>query len=127
MSAHKFQHIIFTQNRKLNLELNLLLDGKKIPLETHPTFLGISLDKYLTFNKHFSRLIKKSQNRLNIIKILSNKSWSLNHKIRFNIYKSLVGSIFDYSFFCFPCLCHTRSEKIQVIQNTAIGNILKLN
>ncbi len=95
-------------------------------METHPIFLGITLDKYLTFNKHFSRLIKKSQNRLNIIKILSNKSWPLNQKILFNIYKSLIGSIFDYSFFCSPCLCHTRTEKIQVIQNTAIRNILKL-
>jgi hypothetical protein len=38
MSAHKCQHIIFTQNRKLNLELNLLLDGKKSPWErTRPS------------------------------------------------------------------------------------------
>ena len=58
MSAHKCQHIIFTQNKKLNLELDLLLDGKKIPLETYPVFLGITFDKYLTFNKHFSNLIK---------------------------------------------------------------------
>jgi hypothetical protein len=70
--------------------------------------------------------LQKSQSRLNIIKILSDKTWSLNDKILFNIYKSLIGSVFDYSFFCFPCLCKARTEKIQVVQYTAIRSILKL-
>ncbi|RNA13598.1 hypothetical protein BpHYR1_032177 [Brachionus plicatilis] len=46
-------------------------------------------------------LIKRCNKRLNIIKILSNKKWGLNQNTLGSLYKSLVGSILDYSF---PCL-----------------------
>ncbi|RNA03058.1 hypothetical protein BpHYR1_054252, partial [Brachionus plicatilis] len=37
-----------------------------------------------------------------------------------NTFNLLIGSIFDYSFFAFPCLPEIRLRKAQVIQNETI-------
>ena len=132
MSAHKCSYIVFSQNKKINHTLKLYLsksNQKKeedlISKENNPVFLGVIFDKYLNFNKHFSNIFKKCQNRLNIIKILSSRYWKLDEKTLFNIYNLLIGSIFDYSFFTFPCLSKTRLKKAQVIQNSVIRTIFK--
>ncbi|RNA06133.1 RNA-directed DNA polymerase from mobile element jockey-like, partial [Brachionus plicatilis] len=62
----------------------------------------------------------------NIIKILSNKKWGLNQNTLGNLYKSLVGSIVNYSFPCLNSFSENNIKKLQAIQNTAVRSILKL-
>ncbi|RMZ96689.1 hypothetical protein BpHYR1_013479, partial [Brachionus plicatilis] len=52
--------------------------------------------------------------------ILSNKKWSLNQNTLRNLYKSLVGSILDYSFPCLNSFSENNIKKLQAIQNTAV-------
>ncbi|RNA37991.1 hypothetical protein BpHYR1_022110 [Brachionus plicatilis] len=58
--------------------------------------------------------------------ILSNKKWGLNQNTLGNLYKSLVGSILDYSFPCLNSFSENNIKKLQAIQNTAVRSILKL-
>ncbi|RNA16382.1 RNA-directed DNA polymerase from mobile element jockey-like [Brachionus plicatilis] len=83
---------------------------------------------FLSFSRHVNPLGKVRQccnKRLNIIKILSNKKWSLNQNTLGNLYKSLVGSILDYSFPCLNSFSENNIKKLQAIQNTAVRSILK--
>ena len=64
--------------------------------------------------------------RLNILKIFSNKSWRLNYSTLSNIYRALIGSFFDYSFFSIACVSKTNLELIQKVQNRSIRIIYKL-
>ena len=64
--------------------------------------------------------------RLNIIKIFSHKSWHLNSKTLTTIFRALVGSIFDYSFFSVINCSKTSLDSIERVQNRAIRCIFHL-
>jgi len=49
-------------------------------LNNNPTFLGIRIDIHLAFKNQVDYLKKTCIQRLNIMKILSHKSWLLNEK-----------------------------------------------
>ncbi|RNA15376.1 RNA-directed DNA polymerase from mobile element jockey-like [Brachionus plicatilis] len=89
-------------------------------------FLGITLDSKLTFSPMVDELKERCNSRLNLIKYLSNKKWGLKPKTLGSLYKSLIGSILDYSFPCLNSFSETNIKKIQVIQNSAVRSILKL-
>ena len=68
-----------------------------------------------------------SLKRLNIIKIFSHKSWHLNCVTLTSIYRALIGSIFDYSFFfSIACISETNLNRVQTVQNWAIRCIHRL-
>ena len=108
------------------MELDLRLKGDQIPYNPNPVFLWITFDESLCFNKHFANLRVRALKRLNILKIFSHKSWHLNYSTLTNIYRALIGSIFDYSFFSIACVSKTNLELIQKVQNRSIRIIYKL-
>ena len=126
MNASKCCYTIFSQAGHGKLAFNLLLNGEPIPYNSKPIFLGITFDEKLNFSAHFDNLRVRALKRLNIIKIFSHKSWHLNCTTLTNIYRALIGSIFDYSFFTIPCVSETKLKRVQTIQNRAIRCIYRL-
>ena len=106
--------------------LNLRLNGETIPYNPNPIFLGITFDERLNFSAHYDNLRVRALKRLNIIKIFSHKSWHLNRATLTNIYRALIGSIFDYSFFSIACVSETKLNRVQTVQNRAIRCIYRL-
>ena len=100
---------------------------KLVPYNPNPVFLGITFDENLCFNKHFENLRARALSRLNIIKIFSHKSWHLSKKTMTCIYRALIGSIFDYSFFAVTCVSDNSLGLVQRIQNRAIRCIYRLD
>lgn len=125
MAANKCNVIIFERKTNKNQQIDFKLYGTNIPYCDSTKFLGITLDKHLTFDKHISDIKKKCLDRLNIIKILSCSYWKLSVKTLKQIYLSLIRSIIDYSAFIVPLLSKTRYKTIQAIQNTATRVIYK--
>ena len=108
-------------------ELNLSIHSNKIEQEPNNQikFLGIRFDKYFSL-KHQIKYIKDSTNeRMNILKVLSHKSWGLNTEVLLGIYKTLVRSLLDYSLFLFGVLSDNMKSKLQTIQNLALRIIYK--
>ena len=91
----------------------------------HAEFLGITFDSRLTFVLNADEVREKCFKRLNIIKILSNKSWNLSRKVLLNVYKSLIRSVIDYSFSTINSMSEANLKRIQVIQNKAVRVIFK--
>jgi hypothetical protein len=108
------------------INLNLRLFGEEIPYNPEPVFLGITFDERLCFNVHFSKLRIRALKRLNIIKIFSHRSWHFTKKTLLNVYRALIGSLFDYSFFTVSCVSSTNLKSIQTVQNRAIRCIYGL-
>ena len=132
MNVKKCNYIIFsnvgnTNKKKQKIKFNLKLYNEQIQYNSNPIFLGIILDEHLCFSKHFDSLRQRSLKRLNIIKIFSHKSWHLGPTTLCNIYKSLIGSIFNYSFFTLANISEESEKILQRIQNRAIRCIFKLN
>ncbi|RNA32277.1 RNA-directed DNA polymerase from mobile element jockey-like [Brachionus plicatilis] len=124
MFAYKCNFICFSRNTRSNPNIKLKLFNEDIPYAKEIKFLGFILDECLTFKPHIENIKKKCSDRLNIFRILSNKSWKLSHSNLSNIFKCLIGSIIDYSFL--TLLSDTNLHKLQIIQNNAIRSILKL-
>ena len=125
MNAKKCVYTIFS-NGNGKISLNLKLYNEIIPYNPNPLFLGIIFDECLCFNKHYEYLQERSLKRLNIIKIFSHKSWHLSHKTLCNIFKALIGSIFNYSFFTLANVSENSKNKLQRVQNRAIRCIFKM-
>ena len=108
------------------IRFDLVLNNEFIPYNPNPIFLGITFDERLCFNVHFANLRARALRRLNIIKIFSHSSWHINKKTLTTVYRALVGSIFDYSFFAVANCSKTNLESVQRIQNRAIRCIYRL-
>ncbi|RMZ94361.1 RNA-directed DNA polymerase from mobile element jockey-like, partial [Brachionus plicatilis] len=125
ISIEKSCSVVFSRYKKESDNLNLKIYGNKIVSQKEIKFLGIKFDSKLNFNILVDEIKERCNKRLNIIKILSNKKWGLNQN-KGNLYKSLVGSILDYSFPCLNSFSENNTRKLQAIQNTAVRSILKL-
>jgi hypothetical protein len=100
-------------NKNLNEQFKHKLYNEKIPACYFLKFLGITFDLGLTFNNHTKDIKKRCINRLNIIKILSNKRWKLNATTLKSIYLSLICTVIDYSSLIMPFLSKSLTKTIQ--------------
>ena len=134
MAAEKCFYTIFSQNLKggdkglkgvKKERLNLYLNGTQLISNNDPVFLGMRFDKYMSFKNQISHIKKSCSDRLNIIKRLSHESWKINTKTLIQLYKSLIRSLIDYTFFIFSKMSHANLSKLQAIQNNCLRIIYK--
>ena len=127
MNTSKCSYTIFSGIGRGQVSFKLLMNKELIPYNKNPMFLGVTFDERLCFNKHFENIKVRATKRLNIIKIFTHSSWHLDKKTLIAIYKSLVSSVFGYSFFIIANISDTNLMALQVIQNFAIRRIFRLN
>ncbi len=65
------------KSNKESSKIELKIFQTPIPMCDNPTFLGIRFDKHLSFKNKLSYLSEACLKRLNITKVLSNKSWNI--------------------------------------------------
>ena len=128
MHPKKCNQMIFNinSNRKINEAYTHRLFSETIPSCENLKFLGVTFDLGLTFNSHVQEIKKKSMNRLNIIKIISNRNYKLNKKTLKTTYLALIRSKLDYSSLIIPCIPKTLGKLVQSTQNMAMRIIYKL-
>jgi hypothetical protein len=118
MAALKCNFIVFSSHKKYNYdnELDIKLFGTKINSCESPVFLGIRFDKHLTFKNQLKYMKDSCIKRMNVLKVLSNKSWGLSSKTLTDIYKSLIRSLMEYSSIIYPCFSATNTATLEKIQ-----------
>jgi hypothetical protein len=127
IAAHKCSFSIYLGKLPAmiqNQSLTLTLYGEKIPLDSHPKYLGVTLDRNFNFNHHTDIIRLKCLKLLNILKSLSYKSWSANIDQQLTVYKTLIRSCMEYA----PPLSLISSvniAKLQGIQYQALRIIFK--
>jgi hypothetical protein len=99
--------------------------GENISRDPSPKFLGVVFDEHLSFNNQVSNIRAKCTSRLNILRIISHRSWKLSTKTLINVYKALVGSVIEYSAFLSSTLNEVQLKSLQAIQNKALRIIFK--
>lgn len=62
-------------NRAASLELRIWFDGKCLKHEFEPVYLGVKLDRSLTFKKHAEKVAKKVSTRNNLLRKLAGTTW----------------------------------------------------
>jgi hypothetical protein len=124
MAANKCSYTVFA-SAPYQLNFKPKLFGVDIPNDKTPKFLGVKFDERLTFSQHITEIKTKCLKRLNLIKIISNRSWHVNFQTLKTIYQALVRSLMEYSAFISVLISKTNLAHLQSIQNRAIKVIFR--
>ena len=95
-------------NREAKRELKVYNNGGLLPFCPTPTYLGIKLDRSLTFRHPLVAFRKKLSSRITLLRRLVGSGWGAGAKTLRIATSSLVYSTAEY---CAPVLCgsaHTR-------------------
>ena len=103
-----------------NLQPNLLLLGSCLHFNPTPTFLGVTLDRTLSFSKHVSLLKAKFFPRLKALRCISAFSWGRSKEFLSLLYKAFIQSLLTYaSPGWFPFLSATNFTKLKCLHQAA--------
>jgi len=76
LNPNKTTSIVFhLNNREANRKLNWIVEGTKLTSDDAPKYLGVELDRALTFNQHLEDVKNKLKTRNDIINKLVGTSW----------------------------------------------------
>ena len=98
----------YLNNREAKCELKVYNNGRLLPFCPTPTYLGVKLDRSLTFCHHLVALRKKLSSRVTLLRRLVGSGWGAGAKTLRIATLSLVYSTAEY---CAPVWCrsaHTR-------------------
>ena len=100
--------VFYLNNREAKRELKIFNNGKLLPYCPTPTYLGVKLDRSLTFRHHLEALRKKLSTHVILLRRLAGSGWGARAKTLRTAALSLVYSTAEY---CAPVWCrsaHTR-------------------
>ena len=89
-------------NKKAQREFNIFVNGQMLPFCAEPTYLGIQLNRTLTFCRHLESLRKKLTSRVGLLKRLAGSSWGANATILRTAILAMVYTTVEY---CAPVWC----------------------
>ena len=125
-APHKCSYTIFARTkRSAAVKLNLKMYNPRINEDKTPKFLGLIFDSQLSGKSHLVKIKKTCNSRLNIIRILTHKSWGLRKETLIQIYKSLIRSVIEYMGMNYYAFGRAQRNELEVIQNSALRAILK--
>ena len=125
VSVEKTTSTIFTlAPDEAKREANLLFKGEKIAHSQTPTFLGIKLDRTLTFNHHATAVKGRMKSRNNVLRAISGTTWGCKASDLRSTYMAFSRACADYAAGAWmPALSKTSLEKLEVAQRQACRTI----
>ena len=121
ISPAKSTATIFTTcTQEVNTQLDITINGDKVPTIKNPKILGVYLDPLLTFGHHTKHMKDRVGKRNNILKALTGTSWGKDKETIVITYKAIERSIINYCAPIWsPTLSPTNWEELQQAQNPA--------
>ena len=107
-------------NREAKRELKVYNSGRILPFCPIPTYLGVKLDRSLTFCHHLVALRKKLSSRVTLLRRLVGSGWGAGAKTLCIATLSLVYSATEY---CAPVWC--RSAHTRLI-DSVLNDVLRI-
>ena len=105
-------------NRCANRELNISLDGSRLNFVSTPKYLGVTLDRSLTFHEHAKATAQKTQARVSLLKKLAGTGWGANFT---TLRTSTLALAFSTAEYAAPAWSHsTHVHKVDVVLNDAM-------
>lgn len=102
-------------NQAAGKELDVLFDGVRLTHNHTPVYLGVKLDRSLTYSKHIDKTQAKLRTRNNLIRKLTGTSWGANASTLRTTALGLVYTCAEYC--CSSWLNSAHASKIDVELN----------
>lgn len=111
-------------NAQANRKLRVLFDGEELKHDFFPKYLGMTLDRPLTYKENSSQTALKMQPRINLLKKLAGTSWGADASVLRTSALALVYSVAEYGAAVWLKSAHTNiidvalNEALRVITGT---------
>lgn len=119
LALEKCKLVIFHNNRK-KPQYSFNISNTKINNVDEVKFLGINLDRKLSWNSHINKTIVKCQAASNIISCLRGVWWGSDTSVLLMIYNALVKSRIEYGGFLISPCTESNMSKLRKIQNSGL-------
>lgn len=100
-SPEKTVCVPFSRSRGMAPDPVLKMNGHDIATKSEHKFLGLLLDKKLSFSSHIKNLKVKCTKSLNLLKVLAHRSWGADRNTLYRVYISCIRSRLDYGCFVY--------------------------
>ena len=92
----KTQTVMFTRSRKIELDPPLVIKGKQLEYSDTMTYLGVTLQKRLSFTHHIQSKLKTTRKLLNITRSVVGQRWGLSPQKLLWVYTAIARPIISY-------------------------------
>ncbi len=120
-ATKKVSSIFHLHNAQAKRKLNIFLKGQWIKHDPNPTYLGVTLDRSLTYHDHLKKTAAKVSSRNNLLSKLAGKSWGARAQTHKTTALALCYSTAEY---CSPVWSRSSHTKLVDVQlNTSMRTI----
>ena len=100
----------------------LKIKNRKVPLDDTPTYLGVRLDKRLTWRPQIQEMEKRGTNRLSLMKQLAGTGWGASGRILRQVFTGNVRPVMEYASAAWATAAPSNTVcKKKIIRVTHIG------
>ena len=127
INANKSQVVIFTKcptHKQVAADLKIF--NQAIPTSSEASYLGVTFDCRLTWERQITKMCERAYGRLNLLRAMASLSSKHNPNVLSLLFNSTIRSIFEYPSVCILSAANMHIEKLQLIQNEAMRIILRV-
>ena len=107
-------------NREAKRELKVYNNGRLLPFCPTPTYLGVKLDRLLTFCHHLVALRKKLSSRITLLRRLVDSGWGVGAKA---LHIATLSPVYSTAEYCAPVWCHSAHTRLI---NSVLNDTLRI-
>ena len=123
ISSDKSVAVIYSRKRLIENPDDLFIGTDKIKYANIAKYLGIFIDKRLTWSQHIKEIFKKANYKCKQLKIMC-KKFKFHQSIAITLYKSLIRPILEYGSEIWGDTCKTNKNKLKTIEQKALTTAL---
>lgn len=120
INPDKTKAILFQNS---NNTLSLQINNKAIETVKYYTYLGITLDRFMSFGIHMKNTKSKIIERLNMIKVINSIKYGAHPQTMILVYKSIFRSVIEYGASVFNNAKKTNKQILNTINNQCLRKI----
>jgi len=106
--------VFHLHNTSTTRELSVYLDGKRLWHESHLTYLGVTLDRMLSYRVHLIKTAGKLKNQNNLLMKLAGSTWGTSANTLRSSALALCYSAAEYCAPVWSCCAHTSQVELKL-------------
>ena len=106
--AKTMSSVFHLHNKEANREINITVNGNRLQFQSAPTYLGVKLDRTLSFRQHLENLSAKTTARVALIRRLAGTTRGAATK---TLKVSTLALVYSAAEYCAPVWCRSSHTK----------------